>query len=183
MKKNILILTGSPRKDGNTSILADAFARGAQAAGHTVQRFDAGRQRLLGCVACDACYIYEDKACAYNDDFNLLAPMLEQADVVVLMTPLYWYSFPAQLKAAIDKWNALVRGERNIYGKECALVVVGADDDISGYAGIQKSYGIIVDYLQWTDRGRLMVTGVAEKGAVRGTDWERQAEAMGASCC
>ena len=102
MSKQILILTGSPRPNGNSFLLAEAFKKGAEEAGHTVHRFDTAHVEIDGCRACNQCYQH-GKACVFDDDFNLLAPHLEKADVLVLATPLYWFSFPAQLKAALDK--------------------------------------------------------------------------------
>ena len=81
MHKQLLIITGSPRHGGNSDTLAEALARGAQEAGHTVQRFDAGRAQILPCRACDGCF-RQGKPCLFDDDFTTLAPLLEAADVV-----------------------------------------------------------------------------------------------------
>ena len=120
--KNILILTGSPRVGGNSDLMADAFQKGAESAGHKVVRYEAGRNAILPCRACEACFS-NGKACVWDDRFsNELAPLIEEADVIVLATPLYWFTFPAQLKAAIDKMYSFIIGERNIAGKEAFLL-------------------------------------------------------------
>ena len=126
MSKNILVLTGSPRKNGNTDRLAQAFIDGAIEAGHQVQRFDAGRKRINGCTACDACWS-KGTACVFTDGFTELEPMLEAADVLVIASPLYWSTFPAQLKAAIDKLYAYVSPacQHPLKIKESALLACG----------------------------------------------------------
>ena len=129
MGKNILVLTGSPRSNGNSFMLADAFIKGAEEAGHRIQRFDAARKQIDGCRACNQCFKH-GKACLFDDDFNSLAPILEEADVLVLATPLYWFSFPTQLKAALDKFYAFMAGGRPLKIKECALLV-SADQRIA----------------------------------------------------
>lgn len=86
-KKRILVITGSPRKNGNSDILSEAFIEGALQAGHTVDRFDGGRKKIRGCIACDKCFTRET-ACAVKDDFNEVAPLIAQADVVVFSSPL-----------------------------------------------------------------------------------------------
>ena len=109
--KNILILTGSPRVGGNSDLMADAFQKGAESAGHKVIRYEAGRNAILPCRACESCFS-NGKACVWDDRFsNELAPLIEEADVIVLATPLYWFTFPAQLKAAIDKMYSFIIGE------------------------------------------------------------------------
>ena len=71
MSKQILILTGSPRPNGNSFLLAEAFTKGAEEAGHTVRRFDTAHVEIDGCRACNQCYQH-GKACVFDDDFNLL---------------------------------------------------------------------------------------------------------------
>ncbi len=180
MGKEILVMTGSARRGGNSDLLADAFIRGASRAGHRLTKYEAAFHDIRGCLACNRCYSLGE-ACVYKDDFNALAPLLERADAIVFSTPLYWYSFPAKLKAAMDKFYALITGERPLAGKESALMVAGADDRESGYAGILGSYGIIADYLQWKDRGRIVAMGLDKPGAVRDTQWVLQAEELGAT--
>lgn len=179
MAQKMVVLTGSPRRKGNSDALADALIRGAEAQGYAVRRFDAAQMDILGCVACNGCYRKKDRACVYKDDFNGLAPHLEKADAIAIVTPLYWYAFPAKLKAAIDKFYALIRGEKPIQGKKSALIVCGADDDAAGFEGIVKSYETIAHYLQWQVVGTLSVTGVDKKGAVGQGDWLARAEALG----
>lgn len=110
MSKRILILTGSPRKGGNSDLMADAFAKGASEPGNIVVRFDTAHKHIQGCRACDNCFS-KGKACVFNDDFNELASLMAESDAIVFCTPLYWYSFPTQMKAAIDKFYSFCIGK------------------------------------------------------------------------
>ena len=111
MSKNIVVITGSPRKNGNSFAMTESFIKAAEAKGHTVTRFDAAMMNIGGCHACETCYS-TGKACTFDDDFNTIAPAILDADAVVFTMPVYWYSIPAQIKGVIDKIFSLVVGDR-----------------------------------------------------------------------
>jgi len=178
MAKNILILTGSPRKGGNSDLLADAFIAGAQQSGHTTVKYATAEKNIKGCKACKTCFS-KGIPCSFPDDFNELAPLLEKADIVVFATPLYWFSFPVQLKSAIDKLYSFLIGKRTLMIKECVLLVCGVAE--AEYDGIVKSYKLIADYQNWMDRGIILVSGVNEKGDILKTDGLKRAENLGKS--
>lgn len=113
MNKKIVVLTGSPRKNGNSSAMADVFIQAAEAKGHSVTRFDAALRQVGGCRACETCF-KTGKACSFDDDFNTIAPAILEADVVVFTMPVYWYSIPAQIKGVIDRLFSFVVGGRDI---------------------------------------------------------------------
>ena len=75
MSKKIVVITGSPRKNGNSFAMTDAFIKAAEEKGHTVTRFDAAMMKLGGCHACETCYS-TGKACTFDDDFNTIAPAI-----------------------------------------------------------------------------------------------------------
>lgn len=178
MTKKILVLTGSPRKNGNSELFADAFIRGLESAGHEVTKFRSGNKKILGCTACNKCYS-KGVACVFNDDFNELAPLAEEADMLVLATPLYWFTFPAQIKAAIDKLYALYVGKRPVKIKESVLLVCAETDDMQDFDGIVRSFDLINGYLQWSDRGQLLVPNVNKVGDIEKTDALLKAEELG----
>ena len=101
MCKKIVVITGSPRENGNSIAMTDAFIRAAKEKGHRVTRFDAAKMNVGGCQACETCY-KTGRACSFDDDFNLIAPAVLDADVIVFSMPVYWYSIPAQIKAEIS---------------------------------------------------------------------------------
>lgn len=180
--KNILILTGSPRSGSNSRLLAEAFAKGAQSKGHSVTTFDAGKKKIGGCTACDTCWS-TGHACSLADDFRELEPLLIDADVLVLASPLYWFGFSAQLKAAIDKLYAFAgaRSKTPLKIKESVLLMSAGDPDASAYEGAIATYKSIAAYSGWQDVGVLAVTDINDKEAVLSTDALTKAEALGAS--
>lgn len=180
MSKNILVMTGSPRQGGNSDLMAEAFIEGAQKAGHTISRFDAGRANIGGCLACDTCWS-TGSPCTYQDDFADLAPLLEAADVLVIVSPLYWYGFPAQLKAAIDKtYSYMVKAcARPLKFSESALLLCAEEERKTIFDGIIKSYRESLAYLNCEEIGMVLAPGVGPKGAVLKTEALREARQLG----
>ncbi len=176
--KKILVVTGSPRVDGNSDRLADAFIEGAISAENSVVRFDSGRMNIGGCKACDTCFS-KDGACSVSNGFNTIAPEIEKSDVIVFVTPMYWFTFPAQLKNVIDKFYSFGVGGKDISGKECVLIVCGGTDTVSDFDGLIATYKLMIGHLKWKDRGLLVVPNVNEKGDVKNTGDLVKAEEMG----
>ncbi|MGN1008060.1 MAG: flavodoxin family protein, partial [Butyricicoccus sp.] len=100
MPKNVLILSGSPRKGGNSDLLCDAFLRGAQEAGHSVEKIFLRSKKVAPCNACYAC---KNGPCAIKDDMAEILDKMLAADVIVMASPVYFYSINAQMKAVIDR--------------------------------------------------------------------------------
>ena len=168
MSKKILVLTGGTRHGGNSELMADAFIKGAESSGHQVVRYDAGFQNLKGCIFCETCYrLGEDKACSHDDMFNQLAPYYEWADSLVIVTPLYWYTFPAQIKAALDKYYALMVAGRPQPIKEAYLITCGAGKEDYKYEAIIKTHDLITKDRKWENLGCYHVNGVFKKGDIK----------------
>lgn len=180
MKKKILVLTGSSRENGNSDLMANAFIKGAIDAGHEVTTFETGKKKINPCRACDACF-QNGKACIFNDDFNDLAPLLLSSDVLVFATPIYWYTFPASIKAAIDKMYSFIVGEKKSSIQEAILLTCGEFTDMRIFEGLIKTYELLLEDLSWKDKGQLIVPGVNEVGAILKTDGLKKAEIMGKS--
>lgn len=180
MGKKIVVLMGSPRKNGNSAALAGAFTEEARKLGHSVERFDTAELNVGGCSACDACYKKSpEKACVFDDDFNKIAPKLLEADAIVFVTPVYWWSFPAQLKAVIDKFYSVFNEKKDRFcDKECALIACAGDSDPSVFHSLESSYKSIAEFLGWTSVGDILLPGVYEEGDVKGTDGLQQAQVL-----
>lgn len=178
MSKNILVLTGSPRKGGNSDQLADAFIAGAQQAGHTVVKYATGDKQIKGCRACNTCFS-KGTACSIPDDFNELAPLVENADMIAFATPLYWFSFPAQLKAAIDKFFSFLIGQKTLKIKKAVLLVCAGDKNEAGFEGIVTTYKLITGHMGWKDSGTILVPGLMAKDDILKTDGLIRAEKLG----
>ena len=177
MGKNVVVITGSPRKDGYSFAMTDSFIQAAQALGHTVTRFDAAMLRLGGCRACETCF-KTGKACSFDDDFNTIAPAVLAADAVVFTMPVYWYSIPSQIKAVIDRLYSLVVGGRDISGKECALIACCEEEDRSVLDGVRIPMERTAALNKWKMVGEVLVPGVLRPGDIEKTDGCRQAAAL-----
>ena len=112
MSKNVLILMGSPRKTGNTSILCDEFARGAEEAGNQVEKVMVVEKHIDGCLGCNGCQ-RNGGTCVQKDDMQDIYQKILADDVVVLASPIYYYTWTAQLKAVIDRTYALLATMHN----------------------------------------------------------------------
>ena len=178
MGKKIVVITGSQRKNGNSFAMTDAFIKAAEAIGHTVTRFDAAMKKVGGCHACETCF-KTGKACSFDDDFNLIAPYILEADAVVYTAPVYWYTFPAQIKGVIDRlFSFCVAGKEEIYGKECALITCCEEDDVTVMDGVRIPYEKSIALLKWKSVGEVLVPGVYGVGDINKTDGCAQAAAL-----
>ena len=177
MSKKIVVITGSPRKNGNSFAMTDAFIQAAQAKGHTVTRFDAAMKNVGGCHACETCY-KTGKACSFDDDFNTIAPAILEADAIVFTMPVYWYSIPAQIKGVIDQVFSLVVGGKDIAGKECALITCCEEDDMSVMDGGRVPMERMCALNKWKMVGEVLVPGVLNAGDIGKTDGCKKAAAL-----
>lgn len=184
MANKILVITGSPRKKGNTNSMAKAFAKGAEAKGKKVKIFSAAENKVDPCKACGACWTKDGQACAFDDAFKELSPLLEEADAVVFTSPIYWYTFTAQIKSAMDKifsyYSENKPENRNINVKKGGLISCGGDEDPSMFDGLIGSYHKILGFLEWENGGILTVPALNDIGDVDKTDSLKKAEKMGA---
>ena len=177
MGKKIVVITGSPRKGGNSFAMTDAFIAAAQAKGHTVTRFDAAMKQVGGCRACETCFS-TGKACTFDDDFNTIAPAILEADAIVFTTPVYWYSIPAQIKGVIDRIFSLVVGGKHIAGKECALITCCEEEDLSVMDGVRIPIERMAALNKWRMVGEVLVPGVLNIGDIDRTDGCQKASAL-----
>lgn len=173
----IAVITGSPRKNGNSFAMTQAFVEAAEARGHVVERFDTAFMNIGGCHACQTCY-KTGKACSFDDDFNRIAPVLLEADAVVYTMPVYWYSIPAQIKGAIDRIFSLVVGGKDVAGKKCALIACCEEADVTVFDGVRIPVERSAALLKWEMVGEVLVPGVFDEGDIEKTDGCRQAAAL-----
>lgn len=177
MKKNIVVITGSPRANGNSFAMTDAFIRAAEKKGHSIVRFDAAMKHVGGCRACETCF-QTGMACSFDDDFNTLAPVIQKADAVVFSMPVYWYSIPAQIKGVIDKLFSFCVGGKDVAGKECALISCCEEDDLSVMDGVRIPMERTAALLKWNMVGEVLIPGVLNAGDISKTDGCAQAAAL-----
>lgn len=177
MGKKIVVITGSPRRNGNSFAMTDAFIQAAKANGHEVTRFDAAMKSVGGCRACETCF-KTGKACSFDDDFNTIAPAILEADAVVFTMPVYWYSIPAQVKGVIDRLYSFCVAGKDIAGKECALITCCEEEDMSVMDGVRVPLERSAALLKWKMVGEVLVPGVLKVGDIEKTDGYAQAAAL-----
>ncbi|HIU25768.1 MAG TPA: flavodoxin family protein [Candidatus Copromorpha excrementigallinarum] len=178
--KKMLILTGSPRKDGNTALMVDAFTKGAKEAGYDVVRFDTAMMNIKGCLHCQTCWSKE-RSCSLDDDFVKIGSELEAADSLVFAAPMYWSQFPSHLKAVVDKLYAYVvpACQKSLAGKKFAMITCGDGADEHAFDAVVPWYEGLAKYMQWEAAGYVAVPALMEKGDVKKTDGLEKAYELG----
>jgi len=150
--KRVLIVKTSPRKRGNSTLLAEQVAAGAKAAGAEVESVTVAGMDIHPCDACEACKGTEDGVCIIGDDMQALYPKVRQADVIVIATPVYWFTMSAQAKLFIDRWYALIDTARGnlLTPKKFAFVLAYGDSDPFTSGGINaiRSFQDMCRYLE-----------------------------------
>lgn len=176
--KNVLILSGSPRKGGNSDLLCDEFMRGAKEAGNNVTKINVASKKIAPCHACYFCREHGGE-CAYKDDMAEILQAMIDADVLVLASPVYFYSIDAQLKAVIDRTVARWLEVKN---KEFYYIVTMADADNSSAdttLACFRGYADCVDGA--VEKGIIIGNGVYTPGEVKSTQAIEDAYNMGKS--
>ena len=136
MGRNVLILKGSPREKGNSAALADRLAAGAADAGLGVECINLGSLDIRPCDGCDLC---KERAeyCVIDDDMQALYPKLIDTDALVLASPIYWFTYSAQLKLCIDRWYGLWNNRSDfLRGKSVGIILTYGDDALYLSGGI-----------------------------------------------
>jgi len=129
MNNKVLILKGSPRRKGNSATLADQLALGAQEQGAEVESIFLEGKKIHTCTACDQCG-KNGKDCVFDDDMRDIYPSLRQADVIVIASPIYWFTISAQAKLCIDRWYAMETSQGSqLRGKQIGIILTYGDSD------------------------------------------------------
>lgn len=171
----ILVITGSPRKNGNSNTLADNFIKGAQEAGHTVVRFDSAFKNVHPCIACNKCGM--NGQCVFKDDFEFVKENIVDSDAIVFVSPMYYFGISAQIKAVIDRFYA-INGQIH-RPKKAVLIMTYADTAAKEAQPIINHYETLLNYLGWSDAGKVIASGVWTEGDVNLTQYPKQAYELG----
>ena len=156
---NILVLNGSPRHNGNTAAMVSAFAKGAQSAGHKVDIVEVCREEIKGCLACEYCHSKGKGKCIQQDGMQKVYPLLEEAEMIVLASPVYYHSFTGQLQCAINRIYALDKPKKL---KKAALMLSSGSDNVYGGA-IYEYENSFLQYLKLEDMGIYTAFGSQNK--------------------
>ena len=146
----IVVLNGSPNVNGNTSAMADAFAKGAKEAGHDVSVISVGTMQINGCRSCGWCRGAGSGKCVQQDDMQKVYPQIADAEMFVFASPIYYFTMSAQLLAAVQRFY--VWGKHPTM-KKCAMLLSSYSPNV--YDGALGQY-----------RGMLRWFGAADCGVV-----------------
>lgn len=169
--KKIVMLTASSRRDGNSFAMAKSFEDASIELGNKVIRYDTAYLNIGKCIACDKCFS-SDNACVFDDDFNRIARDLIDADAIILVSPVYWYTFPSSLKLAIDKFYSLYNGKHLFNGKKSAIISCCEDNTIEAFNGIIKAYEESFKLMGATLSGKVLIPNVHRIGDIKKTNGE-----------
>lgn len=172
----IVILMGSPRKNGNTELFVNAFADGAKE-NNQVEVVRVSDYKVSPCRGCNACYANENYACIQNDDMSKIYSKLADADILVIASPVYFYGISAQLKTVIDRLHTPIRQQFAI--KKTALLLVGAAKIPKLFDAIKMQYELIDDFFHLENIGMILVNGVKEKGDILKSNALKEADELG----
>ena len=175
---NILILSGSPRKGGNTDLLVEAFVKGASQK-HHVEIVSVHDYKVNPCMGCNACFKSKDNTCVQKDDMQTIYYKMAHADMLVIASPVYFYGLSAQLKAVIDRCHNPIRDTFPI--KKMALLLVGAATLPELFDSILAQYQLCLNFFKLEDAGRVLVRGAKDKGDIKNTDALNEAFELGKS--
>ena len=156
---NILVLNGSPRPNGNTVAMVEAFAEGTSENGHNITIVSICQKNIAGCLACEYCHTKGNGKCIQKDDMQEVYPVLEEAEMIVLASPVYYHSFTGQLQCAINRIYALDKPKKL---KKAALILSSGSDDVYGGA-VYEYKNSFLDYLKLEDMGIFTAFGKQNK--------------------
>lgn len=155
----VLAISASPRKGGNSDVLCDQFLKGASEAGHETEKIQLGNKNITPCVGCYGCR--SNHSCVKKDDMKEILQKLIEADVIVLATPVYFYSMDAQMKIMIDRCLPRYQEIRN---KDFYYIITAADPE---HSAADETIAGLRGYLR-------CLPGAKEKGIIYGTGtWEK----------
>lgn len=173
----IVVLTGSPHRRGTSALLADEFIAGASSKGHAIVRFDAAFEKVGPCLACYHCSEHHGE-CVQQDAMQKILPEILSADMIVLVTPLYYFNMTTQLKAVIDRMMPQREALRKHRMKSAMLVTCGSNTEWNMDA-IMAQYATLQRYLPWEDQGVVLAKHVFARKDMEGTGYPAAARALG----
>jgi len=180
MPRKILILNGSPRKNGNTQSLVEAFIRGADQAGHIVTVFSLDSMDIHPCKGCLGGGRDPSHPCVQRDDMDRIYPVYREADIVVFATPLYYWSVTGQFKAAFDRLFAVAEcdPEYKTPVKQSALLMAAGSQE---FEEVTYWYDHLMEHLGWQSIGKVLCGDVLYAGDIKDRSELADAEHLGAS--
>ncbi len=172
----IVLLLGSPNRQGSSRMLAESFRQGAEEAGHTVELIDAAHSNIHPCTGCIRCG-YEGP-CSQKDDVDAIRAKILGADMMVFVTPLYYYGMSAQLKALVDRFCAF---NASIHSKhmKAALLTTAWNSDGWTFEALEAHYKTLIRYLNLEDMGMVLGYGCGTPPMTKRSPYPQKAYQLG----
>lgn len=179
MSKKVLVISSSPRRGGNSDILCDEFLKGAQEAGHSVEKVFLKDKKINYCSGCGFCNTNGQTMCSQKDDMQEILDKIIEADVIVLATPVYFYTMCGQLKTFIDRCCARYL---HINNKEFYYLMTAAENSKSAFDRVIEEFrGFLYCLSGAKEKEAILAPGVWNLGDINDTDYITQAFNMGKS--
>ena len=172
----IVVIEGSPNRNGSSNLLAAEFIRGAEEAGHTVHTVNAAHADIHPCTGCIHCGY--NGPCVQKDDMETIRPQILDADMLTFVTPLYYYGMSAQLKTLIDRFCAF-NGQIQRKRMKSALLAVAWNDDNWTFDALEAHYKTLVRYLNFRDQGTILGRGCGTPSMTRASRFPELAYKLG----
>lgn len=181
MSKKIVILNGSPSRNGNTSVLAREFTKGAESAGNTVTEFFLNSMNIHGRKGCFGGHSGRECPCVQKADMDKIYPEVKACDVIVLATPLYYWNMSGRIRTAVDRLFALKEGDGNLlrgHGRASALLMSAEGH---GFEDVVLYSDHLMEHLEWRNLGHVLADGNGDIGDVEGKPELQKAYELGKS--
>ena len=175
----ILVLESSGNIKGSSNMLADEFIRGAEENGHEVTVYNVIRKNIKPCLGCGNCGM--SGFCVLNDDYEKeLKPLIIKTDMIVFVMPVYYYNWPASLKACVDRFYSFT-GELTYMHKKTVLLSVAWDDTDTVFDVPMAYYRQLCSYMNFNDCGTVLGRGCGTPSMTRASEYPEQAYRLGKS--
>lgn len=173
---NILVIESSPHKHGSSNLLAAEFIRGAEEMGHHVTVFDAGHAELHPCLGCEVCGM--SGPCVQKDDMADLRERILDVDMVVFVTPLYYFGMSAQLKMVLDRCYSF-NGQLTAKHLKTALIAASWDSNNWTMHDLENHYQTLCKYLNFKNQGMILGTGCGTVSMTKQSEFPQKAYEFG----
>lgn len=175
----ILVIKSSGNKNGSSNMLANEFIKGARENGHEITEYDVIRKNINPCLGCEACGM--NGACVQKDDYeNELKGLIKNADIIVFTFPVYYFGWPAQLKAVVDRFYSHTVELTNMH-KKTVMLTLAWNDDEDTFKVTKDYYAKLCDYMQFENLGSVVGRGCGTPSMTAGTDYPKRAYELGKS--
>lgn len=180
-KKKVLVLLGSPRKKGNSTILAEEIAKGAESVGALVETLYINGMNIKACQGCWTCQGEESKGCPIDDDMQTIYPKLIEADSWVIASPVHWFNMSTQTKLWLDRCFALQKYGENPFRKKIGIAMSFGDTDpfTSGCINAIRSFQDSFRYVGAKIAGIVYGSALNAGDISRNTDLLKTAKELG----